>query len=132
MRKTVISMQWHNVTKTASTRSITSAQSEEKSAFHWHDCLIIVDYIFVDLDHFLHNLHQFQHNNIIKLRLGLGSGRVQKFWTRPADISNSMCTSPNWVIRTSFFSAKSCDYKLHKIIILALTLTKITLHNCSM
>ena len=40
-----------------------------------------------------------------------------------------MCTRLNWDIKVSFFRAKSCDYKLHKIIILALTLTNNTSQN---
>ncbi len=40
-----------------------------------------------------------------------------------------MCTRLNWNIKASFFKAKLCDYKLHKIIILALTLINNTLQN---
>jgi len=68
------------------------------------------------------------------MRFKIFESDLHKTWlycelTQSTDISNSMCTSSNWVIRTSFFRAKSCDYKLHKIIILVLTLTKITLKN---
>ncbi len=44
-------------------------------------------------------------------------------------ITNSMCTRLNWDIKAPFFRVKLCNYKLYKIIILALTLTNNTLQN---